>query len=81
MDVFLERFQAEGIQPQDCAFWGDEFVEIEQGLYGSDSFMETEKSKEGDFFDVSDIEGKRPENVKVLGGGVKTFLDFLKEQA
>ena len=81
VDVFLERFQAEGIQPQDCAFWGDEFVEIEQGLYGSDSFMETEKSKEGDFFDVSDIEGKRPESVKVLGGGVKTFLDFLREQA
>lgn len=37
--------------------------------------------KQGDFFDVSAIEGNRPEAVKVLGGGVETFLTFLKEQA
>jgi len=37
--------------------------------------------KAGDFFDVSAIEGNRPEAVKVLGGGVETFLTFLKEQA
>ncbi len=42
----------------------------------SDSFMYTEKSKAGDFFDVSAIEGNRPEAVKVLGGGVETFLTF-----
>ena len=78
---FLERFKAEGITAEDCSFWGDEFVEIEHELYGSDSFMYTEKSKAGDFFDVSAIEGNRPEAVKVLGGGVETFLTFLKEQA
>ena len=81
VDVFLERFKAEGITAEDCSFWGDEFVEIEHELYGSDSFMYTEKSKAGDFFDVSAIEGNRPEAVKVLGGGVETFLTFLKEQA
>ena len=81
VDVFLERFKAEGITAEDCSFWGDEFVEIEHELYGSDSFMYTEKSKAGDFFDVSAIEGKRPEAVIVLGGGVETFLTFLKEQA
>ena len=81
VDVFLERFKAEGITAEDCSFWGDEFVEIEHELYGSDSFMYTEKSKAGDFFDVSAIEGKRPEAVIVLGGGVHTFLTFLKEQA
>ena len=75
------RFKAEGITAEDCSFWGDEFVEIEHELYGSDSFMYTEKSKAGDFFDVSAIEGKRPEAVIVLGGGVHTFLTFLKEQA
>ena len=81
VDVFLERFKTEGITAEDCSFWGDEFVEIEHELYGSDSFMYTEKSKAGDFFDVSAIEGKRPEAVIVLGGGVHTFLTFLKEQA
>ena len=81
VDIFLERFKAEGITAEDCSFWGDEFVEIEHELYGSDSFMYTEKSKAGDFFDVSAIEGNRPEAVKVLGGGVETFLTFLKEQA
>ena len=29
VDVFLERFKAEGITAEDCSFWGDEFVEIE----------------------------------------------------
>ena len=81
VDVFLERFKAERITAEDCSFWGDEFVEIEHELYGSDSFMYTEKSKAGDFFDVSAIEGNRPEAVRVLGGGVQRFLTFLKEQA
>ncbi len=78
VDVFLERFKAEGITAEDCSFWGDEFVEIEHGLYGSDSFMYTEKSKAGDFFDVSAIEGNRPEAVKVLGGGVGDVLTFFE---
>ena len=81
VDVFLEKFKTEGITANDCCFWGDEFVEIEQGMFGSDSFMRTEKSKSGDFFDVSDIEGNRPKDVVVTGGGVETFLDFLRRQA
>ena len=80
VNIFLERFKAEVITAEDCSFWGDEFVEIEHGLYGSDSFMYTEMSKAGDFFDVSAIEGNRPKAVRVLGGGVETFLTFLKEQ-
>ena len=69
-----------GIRPEDCAFFGDEYVGIEPGIYGSDSFMRTELTKAGDFFDVSEVEGERPEGVKVVGGGVQTFLTFLKEQ-
>ena len=78
--IFLERFKAEEITAEDCSFWGDEFVEIEHGLYGSGSFMYTEMSKAGDFFDMSAMGGDRPKAVKVLGGGVETFLSFLKEQ-
>ena len=42
--------------------------------------MFTRATADGDFFDVSDVAGERPEGVKVLGGGVKTFLDFLLTQ-
>lgn len=64
----------------DCSFWGDEYVGIEAGIFGSDSFMYTEVTKDGDFFDVSNVTGERLEKVKILGGGVNTFLEFLKEQ-
>lgn len=70
-----------GIRPEACAFWGDEYVGMDDGLYGSDSFMITEASRGGDFFDVSAAAGKRPEPVAVLGGGVETFLGFLDRQA
>ena len=73
--------EKEGISPQECSFWGDEYVGIEEGIYGSDSFMKTEKTAAGEFFDVSQIPGKRPEGVVQLGGGVERFLEFLKEQA
>ena len=68
------------IHPEDCSFWGDEYVGIEEGIYGSDSFMRTEKTKAGDFFDVSEVTGTRPDGVTQLGGGVNRFLDFLREQ-
>lgn len=61
----------------DCAFWGDEFVGIEEGIFGSDSYMMTELTKEGDFFDVSQVTGTRPEGVVHCGGGVERFLEFL----
>ena len=52
---------------------------IEPGIYGSDSFMRTELTKGGDFFDVSGTMGERPEGVVRLGGGVERFLEFLKK--
>lgn len=80
-DLIMEKLRERGIKPENCAFFGDEYVGIEKGIYGSDSFMRTETTKVGDFFDVSEVEGERPEGVQRLGGGVTTFLNFLKEQA
>lgn len=81
-DAILEKLQMgdSGLEPKDCCFWGDEYVGMEEGIFGSDSFMYTDKTKAGDFFDVSNVSGKRPEGVVVLGGGVDTFLEFLREQ-
>ncbi len=79
--IFAKACAGHAIMPEECSFWGDEYVGIESGVYGSDSFMLTEVTKEGDFFDVSEVEGKRPEGVTQLGGGVDRFLGFLKEQA
>lgn len=77
-NTILARLQKEfGITAQECAFWGDEYVGIEPGIFGSDSFMMTSETKEGDFFDVSEVPGERPEGVTVLGGGVERFLQFL----
>ena len=82
VDVIFSKLQAEwGISAQECCFWGDEYLEIDDGIYGSDSFMRTELTKDGDFFDVSEIPGRRPEGVTVVGGGVERFLGFLREQA
>lgn len=77
-----EDMAAEGetLRAQDCAFFGDEFVGIEEGIFGSDSFMRTELTKGGDFFDVSEMPGTRPEGVVHCGGGVERFLAFLREQ-
>lgn len=79
--ILGELHRLYGITPKDCAFWGDEYVGMDEGLYGSDSFMITEASCGGDFFDVSEATGKRPEPVVALGGGVETFLAFLDKQA
>ncbi len=81
VDMILKKMrETDALAPEECSYWGDEFVGIEPGIFGSDSFMYTEKTKDGDFFDVSDVPGKRPEKVAVPGGGIKRFLDFLKEQ-
>lgn len=77
LDELEKRFQIKG---EECCFWGDEFVGLEEGIYGSDSFMITGKTKNGDFYDVSSVNGRRPENVQQIGGGVERFLNFLKEQ-
>lgn len=68
------------IKPEECTFWGDEYVGIEDGIYGSDSYMKTEQTKEGDFYDVSNMIGERPDGVKQVGGGVERFLEFLETQ-
>lgn len=81
VDSILSFISQEGeILPEECTYWGDEYVGIENGIFGSDSFMRTEKSAKGDFFDVSEVKGERPEGVQQIGGGVNQFLSFLQEQ-
>lgn len=82
VDAIFRRIQEEdGIRPDACAYWGDEYVGIEDGIFGSDSFMHTQITEAGDFFDVSDIKSaSRPGWVKVVGGGTGSFLEFLQEQ-
>ncbi len=78
--ILSKLIKESDIRPSECSYWGDEYVGLENGIYGSDSFMFTEATADGDFFDVSDVAGERPEGVKVLGGGIRTFLDFLLTQ-
>lgn len=77
-NALFERF---GFDAEDCGFWGDEFIGVTDSIFGSDAGMLTEKTRNGDFFDVSNLEGVRPQRVKQLGGGIQTFLAFLNEQA
>ncbi len=77
LDYLSEKY---GINAEDCTFWGDEYIGLDEGLFGSDSYMKTDCTRRGDFFDVSEAKGKRPDGVKVLGGGVQTFIRFLSEQ-
>jgi len=76
-NALFERF---GFNAEDCCFWGDEFIGVTDSIFGSDAGMLTEKTQTGDFFDVSNLEGVRPQQVKQLGGGIQTFLDFLRDQ-
>ena len=68
------------IREEECSFWGDEYIGFDECLFGSDSYMITEKTRHGEFFDVSDTEGLRPNEVKQVGGGVGSFIRFLTEQ-
>ena len=70
-----------GVIARECCFWGDEFGEFEEGVFGSDAYMLTERTKEADFFDVSESDEPVPEGVRHVGGGVNSFLDFLRGQA
>lgn len=74
-DALFCRF---GFPAEDCCFWGDEFVGITDTVFGSDAGMLTERTQNGDFFDVSELEGVRPKQIQVLGGGIQTFLSFLR---
>lgn len=81
VDTILNTLKQEyGIQPEECCYWGDEYVGADSGLYGSDSYMITDLTGAGSFFDVSSVSGERPGKVEVLGGGVERFLQFLREQ-
>ena len=81
VNVILEKICTENnIKPEECTYWGDEYVGIEKDIFGSDSFMKTEKSQNGDFYDVSEVTGERPSGVQKIGGGVDRFLCFLHEQ-
>ena len=42
--ILLHLEQNANITAKDCCFWGDEYVAVEKGVFGSDSFMRTEKS-------------------------------------
>lgn len=64
----MELAEEMGLLAEECAFWGDEFVGLEEGIFGSDSFMVTELTGKGDFFDVSEVPGERPKEVVRLGG-------------
>lgn len=79
VDALMELFPPD-IRPEDCCFWGDEFVGVSDQVFGSDSGMITTRTRQGDFFDVSDLSGNRPMEVCHLGGGVNRFLQFLDEQ-
>jgi beta-phosphoglucomutase-like phosphatase (HAD superfamily) len=82
VNTFFDMLQNErNINILDCCFWGDEYIGLANDLFGSDSFMITEKTKQADFFDVSLANGARPKNVNILGGGIETFHQFLKQQA
>lgn len=70
-----------GANEEDCCFWGDEFIGVADSVFGSDAGMITPATKNCDFFDVSDLAGVRPAQVSQLGGGIKTFLDFLIAQS
>lgn len=76
-DALFDRF---GFPAEDCCFWGDEFIGVTPTVFGSDAGMLTEKTRNGDFFDVSDLEGIHPRKVTHMGGGIRRFLSFLKAQ-
>ncbi len=61
-------------------FWGDEFTYLAEGIKGSDAYMITELSKKASFFDVSENPLSLPEVVKHIGGGTKSFIEFLESQ-
>jgi len=82
VNAFVQHVvQPNGIAMESCCFWGDEFLELDDGITGSDSFMYTEITKKADFFDVGMVKGNRPAYLTHLGGSVNTFLSFLDEQS
>ena len=79
--LLTEIVLPDGIRAQECAFWGDEFGYLAEGLKGSDAYMITGVSRDADFYDVSGSLLPLPENVQPVPGGIQTFRRFLREQA
>lgn len=79
VNAYINRLSKIDIPPQDCSFWGDEFGEIGHGVWGSDSLMITDLSKDGSFYSVSELGLRLPENVKNIGGGCNSFIEFLEK--
>jgi len=81
VDYFANRIlAARRIRIERCAFVGDEFTYLANGIPGSDACMITDSTASGDFYDVSTHPFMLPDAVRHLGGGVETFLNFLKAQ-
>lgn len=79
IDYFIEnQIFNNGISIEECCFFGDEFTYIEEGIKGSDAYMITDKSMGGSFFDVCKEKLNIPEEVEYIGGGINSFLEFLK---
>ena len=77
--IFTYLRQTRGLTADACSFWGDEFIRVDRDTYGSDSYMMTDLTLGGDFFDVSALEGDRPSCVAHIGGGVERFVGALRE--
>lgn len=69
-----------GIALEDCCFWGDEYTYLGEGITGSDYQMYTELTRGGDFYDCSPAPMKLPEGIIGVGGGIKSFENFLRAQ-
>lgn len=81
VSFFLEHLiQPMGIEIGECVFWGDEFGYIGPMIKGSDAEMIIPKMQEADFFDVNQEALEMPPQVKSVGGGVSSFLEFLQSQ-
>lgn len=81
VSFFLEHLiKPMGIGINECVFWGDEFGYIGPRIKGSDAEMIIPQMQKADFFDVNQETLEMPLQVKSVGGGVYSFLEFLKSQ-
>lgn len=81
VDFFMKNIIVPlNINTCNCAFWGDEFTYLADGIKGSDAFMMTTQTMGGDFFDVSQNPVYLPKGVTAIGGGIHSFSCFLKNQ-
>ncbi len=81
VDYFWENVvRPAGIGPGETCFWGDEFACLAPGVMGSDAQMITPRTREADFFDVSQAGSELPAGVIRVEGGIGAFRAFLEKQ-